>query len=71
MGDIKWQHVNTIGYSWGYNKEQKKNDYKSKEEIRSLYQQIQELGGMFLMNLGPDIEGNIISEELESISNLI
>jgi alpha-L-fucosidase len=70
MGDIKWQHVNTIGYSWGYNKEQKKNHYKSKEEICALYEHIKELGGMFLINLGPDIEGNIISEELDSISTL-
>jgi len=35
--DLKWQHVNTIGYSWGHNKEQSKKNYKSEEQIYIIY----------------------------------
>lgn len=63
--DLKWQHVNTIGYSWGYNKEQKKEDYKTGEKIYKLYEKINGLGGSLLLNIGPDGNGNICPEELD------
>ena len=68
--DIKWQHVNTIGYSWGYNKEQTKKDYKSGEQIYELYNEIIGLGGELLINIGPDSNGNIIQNEVEAIEHL-
>ncbi len=68
--DIKWQHVNTIGYSWGYNKEQTKKDYKSGEQIYQLYNTITRLGGELLINIGPDSDGNIIQNEVEAIEHL-
>lgn len=68
--NIKWQHINTIGYSWGFNKEQKEDDYKNGIEIYNLYKKVIELEGDFLINLGPDIDGNIIDKELEAIKYL-
>jgi alpha-L-fucosidase len=68
--DIKWQHVNTIGYSWGYNKEQTKKDYKSGQQIYQLYNTIVELGGELLINIGPDSDGNIIKDEVNAIEYL-
>lgn len=68
--DIIWQHVNTIGYSWGYNKEQKETDYKSGEQIYQLYNTITGLGGELLINIGPDSDGNIIQNEVEAIEYL-
>lgn len=68
--ETKWQHINTIGYSWGYNKTQKSNDYKTKEEIFNLYQKINSLGGMFLINFGPNENADIIKEEHEALELL-
>ena len=31
---------NTIGYSWGFNKMQNKNDYNKKEEITTYYSKL-------------------------------
>jgi alpha-L-fucosidase len=67
---IKWQHINTIGYSWGYNKQQKEEDYKSNEQIYSLYKKVVDLGGDFLINIGPDENGDIIENEKNAIQYL-
>lgn len=66
--DLKWQHVNTIGYSWGFNKMQSITDYKTKSEILNLYNQVSELGGSFLINVGPNNNADIIEEELEALN---
>ncbi len=66
--DIKWQHVNTIGYSWGYNKMQTNSDYKNKNEIYCLYNQVNKLGGTFLINLGPNENAEIVEEELDALN---
>ena len=68
--DIVWQHVNTIGYSWGYNKMQKSCHYKSKEEIYELHKNISKLGGMFLINIGPNENADIIKEEIDALKLL-
>ena len=65
--DETWQHINTIGYSWGYNKMQSKSDYKSKNQIYRLYNQVNKLGGTLLINLGPNENAEIIDEELEAL----
>jgi alpha-L-fucosidase len=67
---ISWQHVNTIGYSWGYNKTQTKTDYKTENEIYELYNKVISLGGMFLINLGPNNNADIIKEELDALNKL-
>jgi alpha-L-fucosidase len=56
--NIPWEHVNTIGYSWGY-KSQKQSDYKTGEELYEIYSIVKELGGKFLLNLGPDSNGDL------------
>jgi alpha-L-fucosidase len=65
----KWQHVNTIGLSWGYNKQTPPEDYKTGEEIFDIYKKITSLGGELLLNLGPDITGNICKEEMKSLQD--
>lgn len=63
--NVPWEHVNTIGYSWGRNKQQKSSDYKSAKELFELYPQVRKMGGRFLINVGPDAEGNICEEEVQ------
>ena len=67
---IQWQHINTIGYSWGYNKMQNKSHYKNKNEIYDLYNEVSKLGGTFLINWGPNDNAEIISEETEALDLL-
>jgi len=66
--NIEWQHINTIGISWGYNKEQKKEDYKTGEQLYTLYTKVKQLNGNFLLNLGPKGNGDICEEELQAIN---
>lgn len=68
--DIKWQHVNTVGYSWGYNKQQQGADYKNGKQLYELYNKTVEMGGEFLINIGPDSDGNIVKNEMEAIEYL-
>lgn len=68
--DIRWQHVNTIGYSWGYNRVQQYTDYKNGEQIYELYNKTIKLGGEFLINIGPDSNGNIEQNEIKAIEYL-
>jgi alpha-L-fucosidase len=66
----QWEHINTIGLSWGYNKQQKKSDYKNGQELYQLYQKVREKGGRFLLNIGPDQQGNIDVNEMNSLNEL-
>jgi alpha-L-fucosidase len=49
--DHDWQHITTIGNSWGHNKMQ--TEYKSGIELMKIYQEVVEKGGRFLINFGP------------------
>lgn len=62
-----WQHINTIGLSWGRNKEQESKDYKSGQELFNLGCKVTEMGGSLLFNIGPDHKGDIDPFELKSL----
>lgn len=68
---LNWQHINTIGISWGYNKMQTKNEYKDGKELMSIYLKTVNLGGSFLLNLGPKHDGNLDENEVNSIQEFI
>ena len=62
---VKWEHVDTIGYSWGRNRAQKAPaDYKTVAELWSLFLRTVALGGNFLLNLGPNADGTLDAEEV-------
>jgi alpha-L-fucosidase len=63
--DGLWEHINTIGLSWGANKVAKQ--YKSGKELYKLYRSIQEKGGKFLLNIGPLSDGTILPQEESSL----
>lgn len=64
---VKWEHINTIGYSWGINKDQKTCDYKSGDELYKLYTKISSMDGNFLINLGPNANGTLDENEVNSL----
>jgi len=65
---IPWEHINTIGYSWGANKMAK--EYKSGKELHQLYSKVRSLNGKFLLNVGPLANGTILPQELQSLNEL-
>jgi len=56
---VAWEHCNTIGLSWGRNREQTEADYKPAEELLDLYRRVAALGGRFLLNVGPEADGSL------------
>jgi alpha-L-fucosidase len=64
---VPWEHINTIGLSWGYNTEQEANDYKTGQQLHKLYEQVHALGGRFLLNLSVDASGGIDPNEVKSL----
>ena len=64
-----WEYVDTVGYSWGRNKDQKEKDYKSPEKLIELYTEAKELGcKRFTLNLGPDSDGSLDPYEEQIIA---
>ena len=64
---VKWEHVNTIGLSWGYNKEQTAFDYKSADQLYAIYRKVIDKAGRFLINIGPKADGTLDDTEVEII----
>lgn len=68
--NVPWEHINTIGLSWGYNKIQQIQHYKNAEQLLKLYRQVREKHGRFLLNLGPDENGNLDAYEVTTLKEL-
>lgn len=65
--EVPWEHINTIGHSWGRNKEQEIRHYKTPEDLFDLYKNIKSLGGKFLLNMGPNADGTLDENEVKSM----
>lgn len=65
-----WQHINTIGLSWGYNKCQKKEHFKTGSELYNIIRNVYNLGGVTCFNIAPSFDGTIDSNEIESLHEL-
>lgn len=63
---VPWEHINTIGLSWGYNREQKQEHYKTGQQLCDIYRQVQQLGGRFLLNFGPQSGGDLDPFEVDA-----
>lgn len=64
---VPWEHINTIGHSWGRNKAQTAKDYKTATELADLYRKVTAMGGSFLLNLGPNADGSLDAIEVERL----
>jgi alpha-L-fucosidase len=67
---MPWEHVNTIGLSWGRNAQQSDADYKSGADLRTLRDRVWALGGRFLINVGPNADGTLCSQETQRLALL-
>jgi alpha-L-fucosidase len=67
---VPWEHINTIGYSWGRNHDQQSHHYKTGSHLYDLYQSVCQKGGRLLLNLGPNSDGTLDRYEVESLKAL-
>jgi alpha-L-fucosidase len=67
---VKWEHVNTIGLSWGRNREQVEADYKPAQELVALKKRVATLGGRFLLNVGPNADGTLCPQEIDRLHQM-
>jgi alpha-L-fucosidase len=61
-----WESIQTIGESWGYNKMQTAEHYKSGKKLFEIYKEIKNKGGNLLLNFGPRADGTLDPLEVKS-----
>lgn len=65
-----WQHINTIGLSWGKNIQQTDKEYKSGKELYSICEKVVDRGGSLLFNIAPNHLGELDPKEVKSLLEL-
>lgn len=68
---ITWEHINTIGLSWGANRMQELQDFKTGQDLLNLYNIVRSKNGRFLLNFGPYEDGSLDERELKSLQDFI
>ncbi len=64
---VPWESIQTISYSWGRNRAQTLDQYKTGIELYSIYNRIKRLNGRLLLNLGPNADGTLDPLEVQSL----
>ena len=59
IADFKWELCRGMAYSFGYNREEKPEDYLTAEEIVELLVDVVSKNGNLLLNVGPKADGTI------------
>ncbi|KAJ7185671.1 glycoside hydrolase superfamily [Mycena filopes] len=67
---VPWEHIGTVGTSWGRDKTQTAKDYKSGQELWEIEQKVEALGGRVCWNFGPDVDGSLDGMEVASLTEL-
>lgn len=65
-----WQHINTIGISWGYNREQQQKDFKTGRQLYDIISYVSNNGGCVLLNIGPKHDGSLDEREVTTLKEL-
>ena len=65
-----WEETRGIGFSFGYNKNEDSWDYASDRTILYLFLNVVSKGGNLLLDIGPDLDGNIPAIMQERLLNL-
>ncbi|HVY88808.1 MAG TPA: alpha-L-fucosidase [Hyphomonadaceae bacterium] len=59
MGAKKWEACRGLGLAFGYNQDERTQDYMTGEQLASLYRDITGRGGNLLINVGPMADARI------------
>lgn len=63
-----WEACYTMNDAWGYNKFDE--NWKSVDEVYDMLQDINSKGGNFLLNIGPDKNGNVPAESVQILQEV-
>lgn len=63
----KWEYIDTIGHSWGYNAHAKKSSYKTGKQLYDVYEKVTQGNGNFVINLGPTSNGSLDKNETRAL----
>lgn len=63
--NVPWESIQTIGLSWGRNKYQSKDDYKTAIELNEIWKQVKKYKGRLLINVGPNYDGSLDENEVK------
>lgn len=66
----KWEYIDTIGDSWGYNAHAKKEKYKSGKDLYQSCRKVTSMGGNFTINIGPKADGSLSKNEAAALKDL-
>jgi alpha-L-fucosidase len=66
----KWEACRGLGLAFGYNKEERPEDYLSGEALIALYRDVTAKGGNLLINVGPKADATIPREQSEPLRAL-
>ena len=58
-GSHPWEESRGLGFSYGYNRAERINDYKSSRELIMVLIDLVSRGGNFLLDIGPNADGTI------------
>ncbi|KAK7044759.1 putative alpha-L-fucosidase, partial [Favolaschia claudopus] len=66
--NVLWEHIGTVGpRSWGRDKIQKPEEYKSGQELWEVEKKVEALGGRVCWNFGPDMDGSLYELEVDAL----
>jgi alpha-L-fucosidase len=70
MGGAKWESCRGLGLAFGYNANERPEDYMTGEALVALYDDVTTRGGNLLINVGPCADGSIIPAQSEPLRAL-
>jgi alpha-L-fucosidase len=63
FGDAKWESTRGLGLAFGYNQNERPEDYMTAAELTGLYDDVTARGGNLLINVGPRADAAIPPEQ--------
>jgi alpha-L-fucosidase len=70
MGGKKWESTRGLGLAFGYNRNERTQDYLTGEALTSLYRDVTSRGGNLLINVGPMASGEIPKVQSDPLREL-
>ncbi len=65
FGGKKWESTRGLGLAFGYNRNERPEDYLTAEGLISLYRDVTAHGGNLLINVGPMADGTIPAQQVD------
>jgi len=70
MGETKWESTRGLGLGFGFNANERPEDYMSTRSLNALYDDVTARGGNLLINVGPRADASIPPNQIELLRAL-